>query len=422
MDLVTLLASLASLLLGAALVWILAQKHITQLTAEAAELRAQRQSSDEKITLLNEAQEKLSTAFKALSADALHTNNQAFLDLANATLARFQESAKGELESRHQVIAETLKPLKESLERVDSKINQLEAARRSAYTLLTDQVKSLMTSQSQLQSETANLVKALRAPATRGRWGELQLRRVVEMAGMVERCDFREQHTVQSEDGRLRPDMIIQLPSQRTIVVDSKVPLTAYLDALDAPDEATRSARLIDHAAQVRNHVQKLSRKEYWSQFETAPEFVVLFLPGETFFGAALEKDPGLIEYGVDQRVIIATPTTLIALLKAVAYGWRQERIAENAKEISALGAEIHDRLRTLAIHFTRVGSNLEKAMEAYNASVAALESRILPSARRIKERGATSSEDIPPVEPIERAARAIQSPELFSPPNAPEM
>jgi DNA recombination protein RmuC len=408
MNFQTILAILAGLIIGAAAVWIIAQKRIGELAAEAAELRAQNRFADEKIGLLNDAQRRLSDAFKALSADALHSNNQAFLDLANATLAKFQESAKGELESRHRVIAETLKPLKESLERVDTKINQLEAARRSAYTLLTDQVKNLMTAQSQLQSETGNLVKALRAPATRGR--------VVEMAGMIERCDFREQHTIYSEDGRLRPDMTIQLPNQRTIVVDSKVPLTAFLDALDAPDEAARSARLIDHAQQVRTHVQKLSRKEYWSQFETAPEFVVLFLPGETFFGAALEKDAGLIEYGVDQRVIIATPTTLIALLKAVAYGWRQERIAENAKEISALGAEIHDRLRTLAAHFTRVGVNLEKAMEAYNASVGALETRILPSARRIKERGATSSEDIPSVEPIERAARSIQSPDLNNP------
>jgi len=416
MNFQTILAILAGLIIGAAGVWIIAQKRIGELAAEAAELKAQNRFADEKIALLNDAQRRLSDAFKALSADALHSNNQTFLDLANATLAKFQESAKGELESRHQVIAETLKPLKESLERVDNKINQLEAARRSAYTLLTDQVKNLMTAQSQLQSETGNLVKALRAPATRGRWGEMQLRRVVEMAGMIERCDFREQHTIYSEDGRLRPDMTIQLPNQRTIVVDSKVPLTAFLDALDAPDEAARSARLIDHAQQVRTHVQKLSRKEYWSQFETAPEFVVLFLPGETFFGAALEKDAGLIEYGVDQRVIIATPTTLIALLKAVAYGWRQERIAENAKEISALGAEIHDRLRTLAAHFTRVGVNLEKAMEAYNASVGALETRILPSARRIKERGATSSEDIPSVEPIERAARTIQSPDLNNP------
>jgi len=347
-------------------------------------LRASTASAAEKIALLNEAQQKLSDAFKALSADALRSNNQAFLGLAD----------------------QTLKPLKESLATANARIQQIEVARESAYTLLTEQVKSLAISQSQLHAETANLVRALRAPATRGRWGEMQLRRVVEMAGMVEYCDFEEQPSVNTEDGRLRPDMIIRLPNNRRIVVDSKVSLAAYLDAVEAADEPTRVNRLTHHAAQVRSHIGRLSKKEYWAQFEHAPEFVVAFLPGEAFFSAALEHDGSLIEHGVNQRVILATPTTLIALLKAVAYGWRQEAAAENAKEIAALGSEIYDRLRVFLDHFLKTGDNLDRAVEAYNKAAATLESRILVTARRIKQKGATSAPDLPTPDLIERSVR----------------
>ena len=304
----------------------------------------------------------------------------------------------------------TLKPLKESLAIAGARMQQIEIARESAYTLLTDQVKSLAISQSQLHAETANLVRALRAPATRGRWGEMQLRRVVEMAGMIEHCDFEEQHTVVAEDGRLRPDMVIHLPNDRRIVVDSKVSLAAYLDATEAADESTRMSKLAQHATQIRTHIARLSRKEYWAQFENAPEFVVAFLPGEAFFSAALEQDGGLIEYGVNQRVILATPTTLIALLKAVAYGWRQEQVAENAKEISALGSEIHDRLRVFLDHFSRAGANLDRAVESYNKAAGTLESRILVTARRIKEKGATSAPDLISPDLVERTSRPVQT------------
>lgn len=351
-------------------------------------LKASAAAAVEKLALLNEAQQKLSDAFKALSSDALHSNNQAFLGLADLTL----------------------KPLKESLAIAGARMQQIEIARESAYTLLTDQVKSLAISQSQLHAETANLVRALRAPATRGRWGEMQLRRVVEMAGMIEHCDFEEQHTVVAEDGRLRPDMVIHLPNDRRIVVDSKVSLAAYLDATEAADESTRISKLAQHATQIRTHIARLSRKEYWAQFENAPEFVVAFLPGEAFFSAALEQDGGLIEYGVNQRVILATPTTLIALLKAVAYGWRQEQVAENAKEISALGSEIHDRLRVFLEHFSRAGTNLDRAVESYNKAAGTLESRILVTARRIKERGATSAPDLISPDPVERTSRPVQT------------
>ena len=351
-------------------------------------LKASAAAAAEKLALLNEAQQKLSDAFKALSSDALHSNNQAFLGLADLTL----------------------KPLKESLSLAGARMQQIEIARESAYTLLTDQVKSLAISQSQLHAETANLVRALRAPATRGRWGEMQLRRVVEMAGMIEHCDFEEQHTVVAEDGRLRPDMVIHLPNDRRIVVDSKVSLAAYLDATEAADESTRTSKLAQHATQIRTHIARLSRKEYWAQFENAPEFVVAFLPGEAFFSAALEQDGGLIEYGVNQRVILATPTTLIALLKAVAYGWRQEQVAENAKEISALGSEIHDRLRVFLDHFSRAGANLDRAVESYNKAAGTLESRILVTARRIKEKGATSAPDLISPDLVERTSRPVQT------------
>lgn len=385
----------------------------TALTAAKAGLQAKLEetgkAANDKLAVLNDAQRALSDSFKALSAEALHSNNRAFLDLANTALSRFQEGARSELETRQQAITETLKPLKESLEVVGTKIHQIEIARESAYTLLTDQVKSLATSQSQLHAETANLVRALRAPATRGRWGEMQLRRVVEMAGMIEHCDFQEQQSVVTEDGRLRPDMVIRLPNNRRIVVDSKVSLSAYLDAIEATDEGLRMAGLKQHAEQVRTHLGKLSRKEYWAQFENAPEFVVAFLPGEAFFSAALEQDGGLIEHGVNQRVILATPTTLIALLKAVAYGWRHEQIAENAKEISDLGSEIYDRLRTLTDHFSRIGASLDRAVDSYNKAAATLETRVLVSARRIKEKGATSAADILAPELIDRSARPLQ-------------
>jgi DNA recombination protein RmuC len=401
---------LATLLSTGLAVWLFVRNSVLK-----ERLAAQEKASQEKLSVLNDAQQKLSDAFKALSADALNSNNRAFLELANTALSRFQEGARSELESRQQAITETLKPLKESLEVVGTKIHQIEIARESAYTLLTEQVRSLALSQTQLHSETAKLVRALRAPATRGRWGEMQLKRVVEMAGMVDRCDFHEQQSVDTEDGRLRPDMVIHLPGNRRIVVDSKVSLSAYLDAIESTDEATRAAGLKRHAEQVRAHVGKLSKKEYWAQFDNAPEFVVAFLPGEALFSAALEQDGGLIEYGVNQRVILATPTTLIALLKAIAYGWRHEQIAKNAQEISALGGEIYDRLRTLAEHFIRVGSNLDRAVDSYNKAAATLETRVLVSARRIKEKGATVGPDIPGPDQLERAARSLQAPQLLT-------
>jgi len=373
-----------------------------------AELAAEKKSSGEKVALLNEAEEKFKDVFKAMASDALKDNNASFLHLAKSNLERFQSEARGDLDNRQKAVADLVGPVKESLEKVDAQIQQLEIARGQAYGDLRAQVQSLIVTQKELQSETGNLVRALRTPNVRGRWGEIQLRRVVEIAGMLPYCDFAEQETISSDAGRFRPDVVVKLPGGKSVVIDAKTPLQAFLDAFQTNDEEARRASLSNHARQVREHMNKLSEKKYWEQFEATPEFVVMFLPGETFFSAALEQDTGLIEHGVLNRVIPASPTTLIALLKAVNYGWNQEKLARNAQQISALGKELHDRLRKLAGHISGVGANLDRAVEAYNQAVGSLENRVLVSARKFAELGASVPEDIPELEPIETSARAL--------------
>jgi len=380
----------------------------------ATELDAERAHGAEKLALLNKAEEQLQSVFQALSAQALQANNQAFLDLAKETLGKFQQGAQGELEKRQQAIRELVAPVKMSLDKLDDRIQEIEKTREGAYQALTTQVRSLAQGQGDLQRETANLVRALRQPVARGRWGELQLRRVVEMAGMLDHCDFIEQATVEGTDGRLRPDMIVRLPGGRNIVIDAKTPLTAYLDAIEAVNDDVRKQRLVEHARQVRDHMTKLGRKSYQEQFDPTPELVVLFLPGEMFFSAALEQDAELIEFGVGEKVIPATPTTLIAMLRAIAYGWKQEALARNAQEISELGRELHERIAVMAAHWGRVGKNLGDAVGAYNSAVASLESRVLPSARRFKELEAVpDGREIALIEQVELLPRALQAPEL---------
>jgi DNA recombination protein RmuC len=391
---------------------------VLSLTSERSQLETslekERRASQEKLDVLNEAQQKLSDAFKSLSSDALKSNNQSFLELAKATLEKYQEGARGDLERRSQAIGELIGPVRESLEKFDSKIADLEKARAGAYEGLREQVKGLFDSQTQLRDETAKLVKALGSPKAYGRWGEVQLRRLVELAGMLDHCDFVEQQSVETGDGRLRPDMVVTLPAQKTIVVDVKVPMSAFLEASSTDDEQVRSARLADHVRLVKDHMAALSRKSYWEQFDQAPEFVVMFLPNETFLTAALQQDAGLIEHGVEQRVILATPTTLIALLKAVAFGWRQERIAASAAEISDLGNELYKRLCDMGGHLADLGSKLGKAVDSYNRTIGSLETRVLVSARRFQDLAAASeAKSIAQLEPLDQVPRRLQAEEL---------
>ncbi|HEX5431258.1 MAG TPA: DNA recombination protein RmuC [Bryobacteraceae bacterium] len=374
----------------------------------------ERKAADEKLALLGEAQKKLSDAFQALSAEALKSNNRAFLDLARTTLEKHQVQAKDDLESRQKAIQQLVGPLAESLGKVDQQIQAMEKAREGAYQGLSAQVRSMAESQDKLRDEAGKLVTALRAPQVRGRWGEIQLERVVELAGMVERCDFDRQASVATETGRLRPDLVVHLPLGKSIVVDAKAPLKAYLEAAEAADETTRAAKLREHANQVRTHMERLAAKSYWEQFQPAPEFVVMFLPGESIFSAALQQDPSLIEAGPSESVILATPTTLIALLKAIAYGWRQEALAENAQRIADLGKELYGRICTMGGYFADLQKHLDKAVASYNSAVGSLESRVLATARKFQDLEAASPEQLELLEAVERAARAAPA-EIFT-------
>jgi DNA recombination protein RmuC len=388
----------------------LRSSQVSQAAAEARMLEMER-SFQEQRSLLEDARLKLSDAFKSLAAEALKSNNEDFLVLAKQNLEGLQHVATRDFEGRQKAIEDLVKPLKDSLVKVDEKIHSLEKARGEAYGALMEQVRSMANTQERLQLETGNLSKALRAPIVRGRWGEIQLKRVVEMAGMLDHCDFFEQESVTGEDGRLRPDLIVRLPGGKNIVVDAKAPLHAYLEAVESGnDEERRLQKMKDHSRQVRTHLATLSAKSYWDQFQPSPEFVILFLPGETFFSAALEQDPSLIEEGVNLRVILATPTTLISLLRAVAYGWRQEQVAENAQKISDLGQELHERIATLVEHLSRLGQSLGRSVEAYNAAVASFEGRVLPSARRFKALGAGSKKEVDVLEPLDHLPRTINT------------
>ncbi len=398
------------------------ERELLSVDAELQKLRAirvhletsiesERKASQEKLEEVTKAQSALVNQFRALSSEALKSNNQSFIELATQTLGKFQEGAKGDLEKRQQAIDHLVAPVKQSLEQLSQRMQEVETSRVGAYEGLSQQVKGLLQMQETLRSETSNLVKALRAPQVRGRWGEIQLRRVVELAGMLDHCDFQEQQSVTTEDGsRLRPDLIVRLPGGKNVVVDAKVPLAGYLDAIEATDDTVRETRLNDHARHIRDHIADLSRKSYWEQFEPAPEFVILFIPGETFFSAALQKDPALLEQGVEKGVIVATPSTLIALLKAVSYGWRQERMAESALKVAELGKEIYKRLGDLSSHFTDVGSRLGKAVEAYNRAIGTLETRVLVSARKFHALDlAGGVEEIESPPQIEQGIRALQ-------------
>jgi DNA recombination protein RmuC len=371
-------------------------------------LEAARKSFEEQKALIEAMKNEMTDTFNALSSAALKSSSEDFLRLASEHLGKVVSDTKGKLGEHQAAMDGMIKPLSDALKRYDDQIRAMEEGRHKAYGSLEEQLRALATTHESLQKETSNLVTALRRPEVRGRWGEMQLRRVAELSGMSEHCDFEEQVSVDTEKGKLRPDMTVKLPGGRRIVVDSKVSLSAYLEAVSATNEDERKARLAKHGQQVRTHMTKLSSKDYWSQFEQSPEFVVLFIPGEAFLGSALEADNTLIEDGIEKRVIIATPTTFIALLRAIAYGWRQEQITKNAQQISVLGKELYERMGTMAKYFAEMGTAIERSIASYNRIVGSMESRILPSVRKFRELGVTGAEEIPPLEQIDQQPRNL--------------
>jgi DNA recombination protein RmuC len=371
-----------------------------------AKLEAAQKRFEEQKALIEAMKAEMTDTFNALSSAALKSSSEDFLRLASQHLGKVVADTKGRLGEHQAALDGMIKPLNETLRRYEEQIRSIEENRHKAYGSLEEQLRSLATTHEHLQRETGNLVSALRKPQVRGRWGEMQLRRVAELSGMSVHCDFTEQQSVDTEKGRIRPDMLVHLPMEREIVVDSKVSLEAYLDAASALTEEERKTKMARHAQQVRAHMNKLSSKEYWGQFRRSPEFVVLFIPGESFLSSALEMDNTLIEDGIQKRVIIATPTTFVALLSAIAYGWRQEQVTRNAQEISELGKQFYERMHTLVQHFEGLGSSLDKAVGAYNKTVASLETRVLPSVRRFRELGVTGTAEIPAVEQIDQKPR----------------
>jgi DNA recombination protein RmuC len=410
-DLITLLLFATSLAVGLLVGWLASRPSVARLRSE---LEKERAVHAERLVTYQRAEDSFREAFASLSADALNRNNEAFLQLAETRLRQARTETSAEVDARKKAIEDLLAPMAKTLERVDSELRDAERRRHQDSASLLQRVATLDVNSRELQTETRRLVDALKRPGVRGRWGELQLKRVVELAGMTEHCDFLEQQTVAGAERRIRPDVIIRLPGGKSVIVDAKVPLDAYLRALEAPDETARQALLLDHARQVRNHLAQLGAKSYFTDVSGSPEFVVMFLPGEMFFSAALEQDPTLIEFGVDRQVIPASPTTLIALLRAVAYGWQQEAMEENARKISELGRNLYEAIKALAGHFDDLGGRLNASLEAYNRAVGSLERNVLVKARRFKElQAASNAGEIEPLERLDGAPRMLQAPEL---------
>jgi DNA recombination protein RmuC len=381
-----------------------------ELEAARVRLEANARQEGDRISLLEQSEVRLREAFESLAGETLRSNSELFLRLAREALGRDQAIAQSSLKERETAIAQLIEPIRAALQKTEAQVESLERERRDAFATLRTQIETLAHGQTQLQRETRNLVTALRRPEVRGRWGELTLRRLVELAGMSEHCDFTEQLSIPGIEGSLRPDLVVHMPEARDIVVDVKAPLDAYLEALEAGTDEQRQVALKRHGQQVETRVRQLSGKSYWAQFEHSPEFVVLFLPGDQFLGAALAERPELLESALKQNVILATPSTLIALLKTVAYGWRQAAVAENAAVIRGLGQELYRRIGNFTGHLSKVGQRLGSAVDAYNAAVGSLERQVMPQARRFPELGVTSDEPLPEVEQIDHVPRSLTS------------
>ncbi|HXW75594.1 MAG TPA: DNA recombination protein RmuC [Steroidobacteraceae bacterium] len=419
------LASLVTgVLLGALLTHLRAVRRVETLRVELARAQARLEAlalqDADRMNLLAQSETRLRAAFDSLAGETLRTNSELFLRLAREALGREQAVGAGQLKERELAIAQLVEPLRQALERSEAQVQALERERREAFAGLRLQIETLAGSQAQLQRETHNLVTALRRPEVRGRWGELTLRRLVELAGLSEHCDFTEQLQVVGEEGTLRPDLVVHLPDARDLVVDAKTPLEAYLAALDAATEEERTEALRRHAQQVEMRVRELAAKGYWMQFERSPEFAVLFLPGDQFLSAALGERPELLESALAQSVIIATPSTLVALLKAVAYGWRQSAVTQNAAQIRDLGQDLYRRLSTFNGHLGRMGQRLASAVEAYNAAFGSLERQVLPQARRFGDLGVTADAPLASLEPIGQLVRSTGAPGATELPAAP--
>jgi len=406
----TLAGVLTGILFGALFTQLRGARRIEALRVDLAAAQARLEASTlqdaDRLSLLEQSEMRLRAAFDSLAGETLRANSELFLRLAREALGRDQAVAQGALKERELAIAQLVEPLRVALERTEAQAQALERERHEAFGALRTQLESLAGGQAQLQRETRNLVTALRRPEVRGRWGELTLRRLVELAGLSEHCDFTEQLQLVGEEGALRPDLVVHMPDARDLVIDAKTPLEAYLAALDAASEEERTQALRRHAQQVETRVRELASKSYWSQFERSPEFAVLFLPGDQFLSGALAERPELLEAALSQSVIIATPSTLIALLKAVAYGWRQSAVAHNAAQIRDLGQELYRRLGSFNGHLARMGQRLATAVEAYNAAVGSLERGVLPQARRFGELGVTADAPLAPLEPIGQLVR----------------
>lgn len=404
---------LAAALSGAAIVYFLREKRVRELEKLNAELaltlEMEKKNQSQLDEMLKQTQSQLANTFNQLSNEALSRNNNSFLKLAEENLKRFQSEAKADLSSREKAIEQLVKPINEALQQTTKQIHEIEKDRKESYGSLRSTIDQMTKSQQQLQSETQNLVQALRRPEVRGQWGEMTLRRLAELSGMVAHCDFYEQTHTNTETGSIRPDMIVRLPEKREIIVDAKTPLDAYLSAIQAKDDSERQRELKRHAQVIRSRVRELSRKNYWAEYSNSPEFVVLFIPGEQFLAAALEVDPALLEDSMSQNIILATPTNFIALLRAVSYGWKQQALAENAEQIRELGETLYKRLSTFGNHLSKLGSSLGSTVNHFNSAVGSLERQVLPGARKFTEMGISSKHEISDLPPIEQQPRHVQ-------------